>query len=110
VEIGQTLGNAFERVLLYEDRGHSGRADGELNALLRRGLSAGRRVAEVAEVAGELVAVGQALDEARPGELVVLGIESIDAALALVQSRLPAAPAHEPTGNTDGLPGRAAGA
>jgi cyanophycin synthetase len=89
VEMGEALGGAFDRVILYEDRGHSGRADGELNALLRRGLAAGKRVAEVTEVAGELEAVEAALGSASPGELVVLGIESIEQVLGLLQARLP---------------------
>jgi cyanophycin synthetase len=91
VEIGTLLGNAFDRVVLYEDRGHSGRRDGELNALLRRGLAAGRRVAEVIEGAGELAAVQAALEAARPGELVVLGIDSFDQVLAILREHLPAA-------------------
>jgi cyanophycin synthetase len=89
VEMGEALGGAFDRVILYEDRGHSGRADGELNALLRRGLAAGQRVAEVTEVPGELEAVAAALSSAGPGELVVLGIESIEQVLGLLQARLP---------------------
>jgi cyanophycin synthetase len=88
VEMGEALGGAFDRVILYEDRGHSGRADGELNALLRRGLAAGKRVAEVTQVPGEMEAVDAALGSAVPGELVVLGIESIEQVLGLLQARL----------------------
>src|SRR5262249_53368440 len=69
VEMGEALGGAFDRVILYEDRGHSGRADGELNGLLRRGLAAGKRVAEVTEVPGEMEAVDAALGSASPGEV-----------------------------------------
>ncbi|MCI0455797.1 MAG: cyanophycin synthetase [Gemmataceae bacterium] len=88
VEMGEALGGAFDRVILYEDRGHSGRADGELNALLRRGLAAGKRVAEVTEAPGELEAVDAALGSAGPGELVVLGIESIEQVLGHLQARV----------------------
>jgi cyanophycin synthetase len=88
VQIGATLGNAFDRVLLYADRGHSGRADGELNALLRRGLATGRRVREVTEAADEAAAVGAALRALRPGELLVLGVDSIDRALQQVKAHL----------------------
>jgi cyanophycin synthetase len=88
IEIGQTLGDAFDRVILYADHGHSGRADGELNGLLRRGLAAGKRVTEVTELPGEMGAVETALSSSGAGELVVLGIDSIEEVLALVQSRL----------------------
>ncbi len=45
-EMGRAAGGAFDRVLLYEDRGNNGCADGELNAMFRKGLKAGQRVAE----------------------------------------------------------------
>jgi cyanophycin synthetase len=90
IAMGEMLGNAFDRVILYADRGHSGRADGELNALLRRGLTAGRRSADTVEVQGEQAAVEAALKGLRPGVLTVLGVESIQQALALVRNHLPA--------------------
>jgi cyanophycin synthetase len=80
-DMGTIVGNGFDRVILYED-------GGELNGPLRRGLAAGRRVAEVLETPGELPAIETALQSLRPGDLVVLGVESIEKALAFVQSRL----------------------
>jgi cyanophycin synthetase len=85
VAMGEMLGHGFDAVILYPDRGHSGRADGTLNALLRQGLSAGRRVRQVVEAEGELAAVRQALESRRPGDLIVLGIESIEEVLALLR-------------------------
>jgi cyanophycin synthetase len=92
VEMGQLLGGAFDRVILYADRGHSGRADGELNALLRRGLAAAGRAAEVTETPGELTAIEAALRAARPGALIVLGIEAIEETLTALKARLGGAP------------------
>jgi cyanophycin synthetase len=88
VEMGAIAGDAFDRVILFADWGNRERADGELNALLRRGLASGRRVREVEEVGSEPAAIGRALDGLRPGELAVLGLEAIEASLALVRARL----------------------
>jgi cyanophycin synthetase len=87
VEMGELLARAFDRVILYQDRGHSGRADGELNQLLRRGLDSGGRVNEVIEVAEELPAIETALATLGAGDLLVLGVDSYEQALALVESR-----------------------
>jgi cyanophycin synthetase len=94
VQMGAIVGDGFDRVILYEDRGNNDRADGELKGLLRRGLAAGNRVAEVTEAGEELEAVTAALEDLRPGDLTVLGIESIDEVLALVRGKLtgPAVP------------------
>jgi cyanophycin synthetase len=89
-EMGALIGHGFDRVILYQDWGHSGRSDGELNALLRQGM-AGKRVAEVVEVATEKEAVERALRALQPGELMVLGIDSIEEVLGLVKNRLGAA-------------------
>jgi cyanophycin synthetase len=88
VAMGHLLGDGFDRVLLYGDRGSSDRADGELNALLRRGIAAGKRARETVEIPGELAAIEAALADLHPGDLLVLGVESIEEALALVQARL----------------------
>jgi cyanophycin synthetase len=87
--MGQLIGNGFDRVLLYADRGNSDRADGELNALLRRGIAAGKRATHTEEIAGEMPAIEAALTSLQPGDLLVLGVESIEEALTFVQARLP---------------------
>jgi cyanophycin synthetase len=84
-EMGTLTGNGFDRVVLYRDWGHTGRTDGELNQVLRQGLAGGRRVAEIVELATEKQAIETALREVRPGELLVLGIDSIEEALTLVK-------------------------
>jgi cyanophycin synthetase len=88
VEMGETLGHGFDRVVLYEDRGNNGVADGELNSHLRRGLAAGRRVQEVVEFADEPTAIRAAVGSLGPSELVVVGVESIEDALACIRSCL----------------------
>jgi cyanophycin synthetase len=88
VGMGQVAGDGFDAVLLYEDRGNNDRADGELNRLLRRGLAAGKRVASTVEVRSELEAIANGLRDLRPGDLLVIGVETIEEALAFVQDRL----------------------
>lgn len=88
VAMGRIIGDGFDRVLLYLDEGHSDRTDGELTALLRRGIDAGQRHPEIHEMRGELAALKAALTELRPGDLLVLGVEAIEEALAFVQAHL----------------------
>jgi cyanophycin synthetase len=88
VEMGAVVGDGFDRVILYHDRGNNDRADGELNALVRTGLARGRRVARTIETASEREAIGAALDAIEPGDVVVLGVEAIEESLALVRARL----------------------
>jgi cyanophycin synthetase len=79
--MGHTIGDSFDSVLLY-------RSDSEATALLRRGIDAGTRHPAIRAADGELAAIETALTELRPGDLLVLGVESIDEALAFVQVRL----------------------
>jgi cyanophycin synthetase len=90
IDMGEIAGNSFDRVILYGDRGNNDRSDGELNSLLRQGLSRGQRVAELVETASEAEAIETALRQMQPGELTVVGVESIEEALALIQQHLAA--------------------
>ncbi|PIZ23921.1 MAG: cyanophycin synthetase, partial [Comamonadaceae bacterium CG_4_10_14_0_8_um_filter_57_29] len=49
----QILGQAFDKVVLYQDQCQRGRADGEVIALLREGLVGATRTQEVIEITGE---------------------------------------------------------
>jgi cyanophycin synthetase len=88
VRMGEIVGGGFDRVIICEDRGNNDRADGELAVLFRRGLATGGRVAETLAAADEPDAIARALRDAGAGDLVVLGVESIDDALALVRRTL----------------------
>jgi cyanophycin synthetase len=88
VDMGQTAGAAFDRVILYTDWGHNGRDDGELNALFRQGLNQASRMSELLETATEREAIDLALADIGPGKLVVLGVETIEESLRYVQQRL----------------------
>jgi cyanophycin synthetase len=110
VEMCELLARGFDRVLLYQDRDNHDRADGELTALLRRGLEGNGRVAEVRELPEEQQAINEAFRDLRPGDLLVIGVEAVDEALACVRAHLDGAdtpPAPEEDGGHErvGLPG-----
>jgi cyanophycin synthetase len=75
---GELLGNAFDRVILYEDHYLRGRAEGEIMGLFRQGLNQGTRVRDVTEVHGALKSVELALRNVRPGELLLVQADVID--------------------------------
>ncbi len=81
------LGNAFDSVLLYQDACQRGRADGEVLALLRDGLSHATRTRDVAEITGEFVAIDRALDSLNAGDLCLILIDQVEEALAYLSER-----------------------
>jgi cyanophycin synthetase len=78
VRQGEQLAFAFDRVVLYEDYSASDRAAGEVAALFRRGLAAGKRAVEVLEIADHRQAVEAALAMIAAGELLVIQPEDED--------------------------------
>lgn len=88
IEQGKLLGDAFDRVVLYEDHYRRGRADGEIMALFRRGLEGGARVREVLRQRGALPALEFAVETSQPGELVLIQADLIDETVAFLQRRL----------------------
>ena len=75
---GEQLGGAFDRVVLYDDYSACDRAAGELAALFRQGLAAGKRAPEVIEVGDHRQAVETALSLVGHGELLVIQPEDED--------------------------------
>jgi hypothetical protein len=96
LEQGAQLGQAFDRVILYEDTYMRGRKEGEIFGLFRQGLSKGSRVREVIEIRGGLKAVETALAASRPDELLVIQPDIIDDAVNHLK-RLKASAAREIT-------------
>ncbi|MBT0960465.1 cyanophycin synthetase [Denitromonas iodatirespirans] len=82
------LGDAFDDVILYEDACQRGRADGEVLRLLREGLADARRTARVDEIYGEFLAIDTALDRLDEGDLCLILIDQVDAALAHIGQRV----------------------
>ncbi len=78
IRVGELLGNAFDRVILYEDHSVRGRADGEIMRLMREGLARGTRTTEIQEIHGAVNAVEAGLKCAQPGEFVLIQADTID--------------------------------
>jgi len=84
----EILGGAFDRVILYQDQCQRGRADGEVLALLREGLTEASRTSDVLEIRGEFLAIDTALADLRPGDLCLILIDQIEEALEHIARRL----------------------
>ncbi len=86
---GELLGDAFDRVILYEEENCiRGRAPGEINSLFRKGLTGRRRVKHIEEVDGAIQALEYALERARPGELLLIQVDLVDETMALMHRYL----------------------
>ena len=86
----QILGNAFDTVFLYQDQCQRGRADGEVVALLRQGLAGARRTTAIQEIQGEFNAIDQALAGIEAGQLCLILVDQIEAALMHITARVAA--------------------
>ena len=84
----RVIGEAFERVVLYEDACQRGRADGEVLNLLKQGLQNATLTKDVAEIRGEFIAIDHALDQLTPGDLCLVLIDQVDEALAHIGKRV----------------------
>lgn len=95
---GELLGQAFDKVVLYEDHYLRGRASGEIMRLFREGVAKGHRAREVQEIQGAVKSVETALAAVQPGELLVVQADVVDETVEYVFRQLAA-----------GLPGRQVG-
>jgi len=78
------LGKAFDEVILYQDACQRGREDGEVLALLRQGLEGATRTRHVEEVRGEFNAIDTAFARLGAGDLCLVLIDQVEAALAYI--------------------------
>ncbi|MBT9502678.1 MAG: cyanophycin synthetase [Burkholderiaceae bacterium] len=82
------LGGAFDEVILFEDACQRGREDGEVVALLRKGLAGATRTSQIDEIRGEFVAIDTALSRLQPGELCLILVDQVEEALAHLAKRV----------------------
>lgn len=82
------LGDAFDEVVLYQDKCQRGRADGEVLSLLRQGLKNAKRTRDVKEIRGEFVAIDTAFANLKAGELCLILIDQVDEALGYITQRV----------------------
>jgi cyanophycin synthetase len=84
----QILGTAFDEVLLYQDACQRGRSDGEVIQLLREGLNGAPRTTHVQDIQGEFNAIDTALSRLSSGDLCLILIDQVEAALAYIQGKV----------------------
>lgn len=84
----EILGDAFDEVVLYQDQCQRGRADGEVLGLLRQGLENAKRTRDVKEIRGEFVAIDTAFASLKAGELCLILIDQVEAALGYIRERV----------------------
>ncbi|MEG0822040.1 MAG: cyanophycin synthetase [Burkholderiaceae bacterium] len=84
----QILSEVFDAAILFQDACQRGRADGEVLALLRQGLQDANRTRHVDEVRGEFAAIDLALERLQPGDLCLILVDQVDAALAHLTQRV----------------------
>ena len=85
---GALVGDAFDDVVLYQDQCQRGRADGEVLALLRDGLSNAKRTTVIDEIRGEFLAIDTALDRLSAGDLCLILVDQVEEALAHLARRI----------------------
>ena len=83
----QILGAAFDDVVLYQDACQRGREDGEVLALLQKGLTGAPRTSYVTEIHGEFIAIDHALERLQAGDLCLVLVDQVEEALAHLQRR-----------------------
>jgi cyanophycin synthetase len=84
----QILGTAFDEVILYQDACQRGRSDGEVIQLLRDGLNGAVRTQYVQDIQGEFNAIDTALARLSTGDLCLILIDQVEAALAYIQGKV----------------------
>jgi cyanophycin synthetase len=73
---------------LYQDACQRGRSDGEVIQLLREGLNGASRTRQVQDIQGEFNAIDLALSHLSEGDLCLILIDQVEAALAYIQSKV----------------------
>jgi cyanophycin synthetase len=84
----EIVGDAFDEVILYQDKCQRGRADGEVLQLLQQGLLNAKRSKKIDEIRGEFLAIDTGLSRLGEGDLCLILIDQVDEALAHIAQRV----------------------
>ena len=87
-DLTRVLGNSFDNVILYQDACQRGREDGEVLKLLQEGLVGATKAKEIKEIHGEFLAIDTALNEVSAGDICLILIDQVEAALAYIQGKV----------------------
>jgi cyanophycin synthetase len=74
-------------VVLYQDACQRGREDGEVVALLRKGLANASRTRRIDDIRGEFVAIDHALAALNEGDLCLVLVDQVEEALEHLRKR-----------------------
>ena len=84
-EVGELCGRAFEKVYIKEDIDLRGRRRGEVAGLLESSIiSSGAKRENIEIVLSETEALEKAMLDARPGDMIALFFEELDAAIQVI--------------------------
>ena len=89
---GEQIGDAFDRIILYEDHYIRGRNPGDIMRLIRQGAETGSRVTEFVEIRGAIKAVEAALKGVQPGDLLLVQADEVDETVDFINRYLAADP------------------
>ena len=84
----EILGEIFDQAILYQDQCQRGREDGEVLALLQKGLLNVTRTKDIIEIRGEFLAIDTALGKLQPGDLCLILIDQVQEALDHISLRV----------------------
>ncbi|SEP64382.1 cyanophycin synthetase [Nitrosomonas ureae] len=82
------LGDAFDEVVLYQDKCQRGRANGEVLSLLREGLENAKRTQKIREIIGEAIAIDTALSNLQDGDLCLILVDQVEQSLGQINNRI----------------------
>lgn len=86
-KVGQMCGRAFSKLYIKEDRDLRGRQPGEVAGILYHGaLNGGANPHDIETILLETAALDRAMQDACPGDLIVVFYESFKAVLKLVEA------------------------
>lgn len=88
-EVGKIAGENFDYIYIKEDRDRRGRKIGEIAKLLERGvIKSGFNHKKVSTILDERYALEKAIDDARPGDLIITFFEEYNPLVELVKNKI----------------------
>jgi cyanophycin synthetase len=84
----QLLASFFDEIYIYEDQCTRGRSEGEIIRLMREGFVNAARSPRVLQAPGEMAAIGAAIAQLQPGDLLLCQIDQVEETLTFVSGLL----------------------
>ncbi|MDD2503468.1 MAG: cyanophycin synthetase, partial [Clostridia bacterium] len=88
-KVGAVSGNAFDQIIIKEDKVSRGRKQGEIARLLQEGaLSSGMDIRAISFVREEEKALQKAIHTAKAGDMIVVFYEDLDAVINVIKEEI----------------------